>query len=60
MPKPKIDPKLCNLCNTCVEICPMNIFKKGKNKIEIINPDECIACRACEAQCSTQAIKIID
>jgi len=59
MPEPVIDKKKCNLCGTCVEICPMNVFKKGKDKIEIVNSD-CIGCRACEAQCAQAAIKVKD
>ncbi|MBT3407408.1 4Fe-4S binding protein [Candidatus Woesearchaeota archaeon] len=58
MPKPTIDESKCNLCLTCIEICPMNVFKKGETKIEIVSPDDCIGCRACEAQCSQHVIKI--
>ena len=60
MPIPIIEHKKCNLCGTCIEICPMNLFKKKKDKIEIINPEECIGCRACEAQCSQAAIVVED
>jgi len=58
MPKPEIDKKKCNLCGTCVEICPMSVFEKG-DQIKIVN-DECIGCRACEAQCAKEAIKVKD
>jgi len=57
MPKPVVDKGKCNLCGTCIEICPMNVFKKGEKHAEVVN-DDCIGCRACEAQCSQQAIVI--
>ena len=58
MPKPKIDKKKCNLCRTCVEICPMSIFEAKDTEIKIVKPEECIGCRACEAQCSQGAITV--
>ncbi len=58
MPKPLIDSKKCNLCGTCVEICPMSVFKKDDDKIIVAAPNDCIGCRACEAQCAQQAIVV--
>jgi len=65
MPKPIIDHKKCNLCKGesmigCVDVCPVAIFEKGNNKINVKKPEECIACRACEVQCPKQAIKVED
>jgi NAD-dependent dihydropyrimidine dehydrogenase PreA subunit len=33
--------------------------EKGK-KVVVAKPDDCIGCRACEAQCPSQAIKVED
>ena len=60
MPVPKIDSKKCNLCGTCADICPMEVFKKDGKKIIIEKPKECIGCRACEVQCEKKAIKVLD
>ena len=62
MPKPIIDYKKCTVCKTCVEVCPMEVFvfDEENNKVDVKKPDECIACRACEVQCSEEAIKIED
>lgn len=60
MPKPIIDYKKCNSCGTCVDICPMQIFVKEKDKTVVKKPDECIGCKACEVQCPKKAIKIED
>ncbi len=58
MPKPTIDSKRCNHCGTCVEICPMTVFRKEDGKILVSAPEDCIGCRACEAQCAKQAIVV--
>lgn len=60
MPKPVIDYKKCKACGSCIEICPMGVFKKEGNKVVVKNPEACIGCRACETQCSAEAIKIED
>lgn len=57
-PRPAVNKDKCNGCGTCVEVCPMSVFKMEKNKSVVKKPDECIACRACEAQCPTTAIKV--
>jgi NAD-dependent dihydropyrimidine dehydrogenase PreA subunit len=60
MPKPIIDAKKCTVCGTCVDTCPVNVFEKKEDKIEIAKPDDCIGCRACEAACPVQAINVED
>ena len=39
----------------CVEVCPVDCFYEGEN-ILVINPDECIDCGVCEAECPVGAI----
>ena len=39
----------------CVDVCPVDCFKEGKNFL-VIDPDECIDCGACEPECPTTAI----
>ena len=65
MPKPVIDYKKCTVCKTCVEVCPMEVFKvekdkKGKEKVVVAKPEECINCKACEVQCPKGAIRVVD
>ncbi len=40
----------------CVEVCPVDCFYEGENML-VINPDECIDCGVCEAECPIDAIK---
>ncbi len=39
----------------CVEVCPVDCFYEGANKL-VIQPDECIDCGVCEPECPVEAI----
>lgn len=40
----------------CVSVCPVDCFYEGPNFL-VINPDECIDCAVCVAECPVDAIK---
>ncbi|HET8899023.1 MAG TPA: ferredoxin FdxA [Rhodanobacteraceae bacterium] len=39
----------------CVEVCPVDCFHAGPNFL-VIDPDECIDCTLCVAECPAEAI----
>lgn len=39
----------------CVDVCPVDCFKEGPNFM-VIDPEECIDCAVCVAECPVQAI----
>ncbi|MDR2451874.1 MAG: ferredoxin family protein [Candidatus Accumulibacter sp.] len=39
----------------CVDICPVNCFREGPNFL-VIDPDACIDCTLCVAECPASAI----
>ena len=39
----------------CVEVCPVDCFKEGPNFL-VIDPEECIDCTLCVAECPVEAI----
>ncbi len=39
----------------CVEVCPVDCFHEGPNFL-VIDPDECIDCTLCVAECPVHAI----
>jgi len=46
---------ICCKYTNCVEICPTECFHEGPNFV-VINPDVCIDCALCEAECPVEAI----
>ncbi|MDO5850965.1 MAG: 4Fe-4S binding protein [Methanobacteriaceae archaeon] len=45
-------------CADCVNICPMEVLKLIKDKVEIVNIDSCSLCEICMDICSTNAISV--
>ena len=39
----------------CVDVCPVDCFREGPNML-VIDPDECIDCAVCVAECPVNAI----
>ena len=39
----------------CVDVCPVHCFREGPNML-VIDPDECIDCTLCVAECPVEAI----
>ncbi len=49
------DPSKCELCNTCVNICPQNVRINKGTKID----GGCVLCGICEDNCPVNAISVI-
>jgi NAD-dependent dihydropyrimidine dehydrogenase PreA subunit len=56
----KIDEEKCDGCGTCVDTCPVEVFEIREEKSVAVNPSECLVCLACEVQCPSGAIKVIE
>jgi len=39
----------------CLDVCPVDCFHEGPNML-VIDPDECIDCTLCVAECPVEAI----
>lgn len=39
----------------CVDVCPVDCFHEGPNML-VIDPEECIDCTLCVAECPAEAI----
>ncbi len=53
---PVIDREKCTGCGECVNACPVEVLEVKDEKCEVVKPDECVDCRACEAVCTAGAI----
>jgi ferredoxin len=57
---PRIITSLCLRDSSCVEVCPVDCISPGEPVEEYptyyIDPDACIDCGACEAECPNSAI----
>lgn len=56
----KVDVDKCDGCETCVDVCPVEVFEIQDGKSNAVNVDECLVCRACEVQCPNNAIEVIE
>jgi NAD-dependent dihydropyrimidine dehydrogenase PreA subunit len=56
----KVDVEKCDGCGVCFDVCPVEVFEIREDKSIVVNPDECLVCRACEVQCPNNAIEIIE
>lgn len=60
----KIDKKKCKACYLCIEVCPKQLIKKGREAnslghfpVEFLNPENvCLGCAMCAVRCPDMAI----
>ncbi len=60
MVKVIVDNTKCTGDEVCVTTCPVNVFEMKDGKSVPVRANDCIVCRACEVQCPTAAIQIIE
>ena len=57
---PKVDIDKCEGCETCVDVCPADVFEMVDGKANVARPDDCLECGACAEECPPQAITLDD
>lgn len=59
MPIVEINHDLCTKCNTCVEICPMDVLRVSNEGIpSIAYREDCQSCYLCRHYCPEAAITV--
>jgi NAD-dependent dihydropyrimidine dehydrogenase PreA subunit len=51
----------CDLCETCVDMCPIEVLNLGEDDTGeriMIDRDFCIGCGVCAANCPNEAISL--
>ena len=50
----------CTGCETCVNICPVNVYEIKNGKAVPVRVEDCLICRTCESQCPEGAIQVME
>ena len=53
-----VDPEKCEGCESCVDICPVDVFELQDEKAVPVNADECMGCESCIEVCEQDAITV--
>ncbi len=57
--KVTVEKKKCDGCESCVDICPFEVFEmQDDNTSEPVNMDECEGCMSCVESCPQEAITV--
>lgn len=54
----RLDAEKCTGCEECLRVCPHGVFKKEAHVVEIVAPDDCMECGACQRNCRFDAISV--
>jgi ferredoxin len=55
----KINQALCDICGTCVSVCPVDAISVSEFKVSI-NQETCIECGRCRQICPARAISGVE
>lgn len=59
MPILEIHRELCNNCNTCVEVCPLDVLRESEEGCPLIAyREDCQSCYLCKLSCTAGAIVV--
>ena len=55
-----VDPELCDGCESCVDICPSEVFKMQDGLSVPVNVEDCTGCESCVEECHNDAITVTE
>lgn len=56
----EVDPELCEGCESCVDICPNEVFEMQDGLAVPVNMDDCVGCESCVEECPNDAITVTE
>jgi NAD-dependent dihydropyrimidine dehydrogenase PreA subunit len=54
----RYEPKLCTGCERCIDVCPHAVFAADEGKAQLVRPEACMECGACQLNCQAGAIRV--
>ncbi|HUT54868.1 MAG TPA: 4Fe-4S dicluster domain-containing protein [bacterium] len=58
MYKITVDHDKCTGCESCVDICPFDVFEMQNEKSVPVRPEDCEGCMSCVESCAEEAIVV--
>ncbi|MEW5946553.1 MAG: 4Fe-4S binding protein [bacterium] len=58
--KVTVDADKCDACESCIENCPVEVFKMKDGKSVPVNMDDCTGCETCVESCEQNAITVAE
>ena len=58
MYKITVDKDKCTGCESCVDICPFDVYEIQNEKSEAVRPEDCEGCMSCVESCPEEAITV--
>ena len=58
-----IDAEKCNVCTTCVRVCPtkaISLDKSHEKPVVVIDDQKCLACTICMTRCPEKAVEMVE
>ena len=49
----------CDLCQACVNACPVDAIEVSDGRVDLSRPEDCMACSLCETVCPQGCIQMI-
>jgi NAD-dependent dihydropyrimidine dehydrogenase PreA subunit len=58
MYKITVDHDKCTGCESCVDICPFDVYEMQNEKSVPVRPEDCEGCMSCVESCPEEAIVV--